>query len=437
MSNSPTIRPSLLASTLLLTVPASLAASEPGGKAFLPELPDVYYFSTAEDLDPTVQEASEKEIILAVYQEAEDRLRRSGHEITFELSNFRTIYRSEFDDTLLLDTMTLPIGKTLATTTLSMRSSGESHRRVHFKVEWDRKDQGLSPESEKGFATVTLGDVFRSKPPGSELSRTVAVTTYQVLIRYDHEERLYRANIDWVPTASDPRHVIFKIQDWVIPHIQQVITETDEITSASNMLELRDLHPVVEGDLTTTSTIDPGHLNTGTCVSNTWEMVRGKISTPVNFREHNDGFHGGSYQLRGDCTCTSNCLASCTPVVVEQKCSDTGDVTGLTCHRPQLEVGMDGAQAPNQANCLGGLGCFIESCGLCRCDGLSISAKQGTVGFSFTLTSGTSIWSATLNDNALCLCEEETAPDQDPFPCFFDVLHTEDAPSIQPESISL
>jgi|GEM_PF-6620304 len=145
-----------------------------------------------------------------VYRNYAEKVRASGHELTFELSDFETILAAGYGEHHWLDLITLSVGSHLKLTSGGADAPWLEEPIIHFEPSWEENHQNsqkvardqrqvLEGRSVLEVVGVLIDEgAFHTVPP--------ALTTYQVRLRFEEHHRTYQASVIWLEEPNTELH---------------------------------------------------------------------------------------------------------------------------------------------------------------------------------------------------------------------------------------
>ncbi|MDH3253660.1 MAG: hypothetical protein OEM62_01615 [Acidobacteriota bacterium] len=207
------------------------------GGQFLPAAPEkVTLFPDHPELEGRF---SEESIIRMAYATLAQAIASSGHGVAFELSDFHTYYRREFEDVLLLDILTLdsPVRLEITVTQVGP-AEGETVGRA-FIPKWvpafTMEDLAELDEWLSQFDGYTLARLLEEPDADETHKNLIAVTSFAVHVTFNSEPRDYRAIFKWA--QEDRGTVTFLIEDHVTDAIDQALVAGQQVAPISILLE--------------------------------------------------------------------------------------------------------------------------------------------------------------------------------------------------------
>ena len=377
-----------------------------------------------------------EKLVRGAYDRLSQLVGRSGEEVDFALSDFRTFYPDRFSEARWFDLVDMPEGWVLDISRKRERriDHGEvTSERVWYEARWNRKPDFEIPVEQKG---LTLEDVLQSaeKDDFFEGRPHLALTTYKVTVSYQGRQRTYRAAFhffggdDETPiTVSDliTQAVDTALAEPMSPPLGSKSTSAD--ADGDTEPEQRAMppggHPAASGQ-----SVDPWVSNAG--VSSPFAKVTGAVSMSlceasssadtlqrnnVGRQDHLQGHHIAAGKFRIACTCASDCEATCESNISSEQCIDEGLCFNCyvdpltTCHKAsQPSTDQEVVEAPGSATCGGIVGCAFKQCKIgCICNAsVSVNMSKG----SGSINSFSGSWSQKQTRTKTCACQEIQDP---------------------------
>jgi len=348
-------------------------------------------------------------IIRKTYERLQDYTRGSGKEVTFRLSDFRTILPPEFTARRWIDVVTMPAGRMV-----EMQRSIEENRAtraagVYYAPSWSESREAWQPgDAEPAGATIQrVLDALAARD--AQVRQTEAITTFTVSVSLDGEERSYRAAFTWLPSSLTS--YTFRVADNIVQGVEEAAREVLPAIRRGSVLQATDDAPaaisaVTDGDgRRTTADRDPGGGGSGPpqCIPESISDTNNGGGPLEGTGGHYYGHHWSSASFQFVCDCSTACVSKCIASVPSSTCNDDGMPVHL-CHKmagsPRGSVGTRFDGYNQGASCAAGFGCVQTSCLFCLC-GLSVSVNIEGVEVSFT-PSEQPEWDGSLKAAATC-----------------------------------
>ena len=208
-------------------VPSCLAADR-GGPDRMQSKPDLPARPAGLPTDRRLEE-----LVRDVYAQYATVAAASGHEIEFELSNFKTILRNEFGRVQWVDLMSPATGLWIEQQREYYDAPwlGED-KMVHYRLGWKQRPpetEAVEFQSLKDLKARSIAEVlgllrerydWRISP--------AAITRYTVDVKLDGQGRTYRAAAFWSRAGQEEDRFEMSLQDHVVPRVASAIGEEAE-----------------------------------------------------------------------------------------------------------------------------------------------------------------------------------------------------------------
>lgn len=173
--------------------------------------------------EPRVHELSGDEQIRALYAEVAANLQAAGHDLTLDVHNLTTFSREEFGQYKTYQVFSLGEGLRLriepihSETNVRMLdgSKMQTDRFVTFDLVWKPDYWLLRADTERAalfhsIRTQSFAAYMETAARDDDRLETVdAVTSFDVRLRFDERERVYRAMALWLPEGSpEPQFIL-------------------------------------------------------------------------------------------------------------------------------------------------------------------------------------------------------------------------------------
>ena len=397
----------VLALLVLLAAAAGPLGAQP---TFLSEIPEANFFPAGDELNRIVQGVTEADVVETAYAEIQERLTASGYEVQIDLSDFQTYYAEDFDDVLISTLWDFPGGEYVQVDRLIMSMPGAGiGDHIHFDARWQTRD-AMDADFAAETATKTLAemiDAVKAEPSkAAKLPQIDAVTSYAVRLFFEGRERQYRAALTW--EIFEDRPAEFRFMDVVLPQAEDILAAGEEVTPHRDTRDLwleKDPASFFGGGNNAYG--DPGDT---ICVHEYWVKNRRFIRLRDR-TDHVSGEHYARIEASANCSCTSRCLAGCTPQWKrDPDCEDTGrlDRRGIRHEKGSVQR-VIGAVDLGLAECRLGLGCAFKSCvNPFPCGGIEFTITVPRSGGELVIApQGAVLSDLSITDSVGCLCHED------------------------------
>ncbi len=176
-----------------------------------------------------------------VYRNYAEKVRASGHDLTFELSNFQTILAERYAEHRWLDFITLNVGSRLKLTSGGADAPWLEEPIIFFEPSWEEFNPGAHEATDwrrqvlKGRSVLEVmgllieeGD-FHTVPP--------AITTYRVRLQFEEHHRTYQASVIWVEDAEGQLHEPYYFDD-IVSRLTDIDDQGSRIVTPEGWEEL-------------------------------------------------------------------------------------------------------------------------------------------------------------------------------------------------------
>jgi hypothetical protein len=351
-----------------------------------------------------------EEVIRIAYNLMAAYGRNEGHAVTFDLSDFKTVYTPDalnrsLSDFISVDSLDrITVG---GVTTQWVRDGRKAPAKRGYSMRW-----APAPPDQDGGAwkNLLLREYIKlSMPEQPALPYLRAVTSDRVAVKLDGIRREYRAAFLWMGSSASQAIQTLSCLDPVTERVTLVLTEQ--------------VPPEGEGNASDRET--PGGLSSisqpaafGTCQVYT-QYPSTRLFEQKDYDRHAAGagnYHEITSEFDISCSCSSYCESICYPTQVAEGCIDTGGTqfgyhVAATDRRITPGNVVD-ALGPTGASCQGLYACAMAQCATPYC---SFSITLNGTGPGFTSNpSGAAFWGTTFVQPATCGgCERapETPPD--------------------------
>jgi len=246
-----------------------------------------------------------EQLIREVYYAYESTVSRSGHDLRFRLSDFRTFQREDFDQVRWMELMTPPSGSRIA----QWREyyDGPSVRVgevVCYHLAWEPLSAAEAKATRQslellGETTVSRALALQRTIWRNELN-PVAITSFAIDIDFAGRARRYRAAAFW-HAEDDPAGFRMTLEDHVVPEVESAVDERAAPVAQREMKQLR--RPFESaGDARFIS----GQSIAGSCKEESTERIHHTIDLPDS-QGHKEGEHHSQFQLKATCHYGSDC----------------------------------------------------------------------------------------------------------------------------------
>jgi hypothetical protein len=321
-----------------------------------------------------------------------------GQGLRFEIANLRTIPADQFQKTFWLDLVTMPGGDMVDVVREATQKAGVGDF-VVYRPKW-RLAAGeylLTTEGSRlnGMRVdQVLAEVARETPA---LRDVVAITSYDVIVRYQERSRSYRAAVQWLKPAGSGKIPLLFV-DNVTQGVEEALRERPDTARPARPQKSAFLDDKVYG---------------ATCYAGSTTQHHSNSISGVD--GHYFGSHSASADVDFTCTCGADCSETCDVNFTGQSCEETGEHFD-SCHKmatsASLSAGSTSDARSTGPGCAVGLGCVKKSCLFCNC-GLGISVNASGVNVSFA-SSGDPDWSGNISFNHTCGSCREVSSNPDP-----------------------
>jgi hypothetical protein len=375
--------------------------------------------------DVESEDSLRADIVARAYASLATLSRAAGSDLSFELSDVRTLSWSDLEaaatsSTALghrwSDIVTMPGG---AMIDMSRRESVVDGRtRIGYDATW-RTDDRPWPGQEMGDPPVAnvLGLAGQQRP---DLQQITAVTTYQVHVTLRGEQRTYRAAMLWFPpetghglTPTDAGRV--QVLDFITQGVGEALTDVQDQDTSTDVAPGPghdiNLAPIEGGGGDPGDGGGTGGGGTTPPVCTASFVTKDVDARRFAFEGHtsNNGEHGSYAVFHLSCTCETDCTSRCDSNSIESRCKDFGDT--FTCHLASIPsrqgtqgIRVGAAGLTQGAQCAAGAGCVVNICTLpfCLCAVPKVRVK--VVGFEVGFDiEGTASWNGNLTlDEGQC-----------------------------------
>jgi hypothetical protein len=364
------------------TAQTTQPAPEPRPGGFLPGLPAARFFPPGEGLDSV----GEEQIIETAYDTLASHVYRSGQgPLRFELADFHTIYRQDFDRALWLELVTLPGGPVIEVDRTEARNDRWGMTGTSYKPSWaERKNPWSWRRRLAGRSVREVLDEMVALDPG--WLGVEAITSYSVTVWLGGVSRTYRAAFLWLPVAGR-NETRFIAQDLITESLDTALIE--KLSPAPLEQILRPATESVPAGLYQAASAE-----SGTC--QVYSDSRDRSVTSNDSQGHKNGYHGGGLIANFLCQCSSSCVQTCDASIVSDGCTESGELSTTGIHK----VSGKSAIASGSNTCSAGRGCGVKYCPA-ACQGLTINATILGTGITFTF-SESGVWTTDLIINHSC-----------------------------------
>ncbi len=190
-------------------------------------LPGVGGLYLGADGSPGLKGIDEALIIKMTYRAVAKSVRRSGYDLRFDLSDFRTHYRADFRHLFLSDLMSVaPKSLEIEYTEVDNGEAGAGPiLGAAYEPAWKTPEGGSERSLEEWGRTMTYDEVLRmaASEPESQVddpNQVVAVTSYLVRVFFQEQTEDYRAMFVWL--ADEDGATRFLPQDFVTQRVDEI-----------------------------------------------------------------------------------------------------------------------------------------------------------------------------------------------------------------------
>jgi len=216
--------------------PKRSIALEHAGGLFLPGAEQkVTLFPGHPELESRYSEAS---FIQMAYAALEEAIASSGHVVSFTLRDFRTYYRRDFGTVLVRELITLDFPFRLEVRETEVAAVDGSIVGHAFTPRWVERftveDMEEMREFMDHYQDFTVADGLGHPDADGAHRRMIAVTSYEVTVKFEGQRYTYRAAFKWIP--GSPGEVTFIAEDHVADGVDRALVEQGEIAPVQVLL---------------------------------------------------------------------------------------------------------------------------------------------------------------------------------------------------------
>ena len=342
--------------------------------------------------DDILDRADLENSVRSIYDRFVEASRLSGDDVSFEINDFTTYRRGQFDEIQWIDLFSLPSGNVIETVPYERLGNLPSQSMVHFRSSWQQSDQQFRIASDftKATASLRASDALQQLAEWQPqvLRGIAALSSYQVKVDFEGQSRTYRAMVLWRPLSNDT--LFFTLADHVVSGVSLTFGEDRQVVSREVFDGVNDLE---------------GPQEKLGCYSSSTDTYGPTLTTNTITLGHSSGGHSGTLRVGRHCTTNVACTSSCSPYAANQNCAEFGSISNiLYWHKKANSVALSSIDGYNGApsQCGYALGCAVKDCLLgIFCGGISFGLSGS--GASITLhASGSVLTDMSLNHGGGC-----------------------------------
>jgi hypothetical protein len=181
---------------------------------------------------------SEASLVQMAYAALAEAIESSGHLVEFTLGDFRTYYRKDFERLLVRELITLdfPFRLEIKQTEVSAVDGAIVGRA--FTPRWVERftaeDLDEMREFMDHYRDFTVADGLELPEADETHQRMIAVTSYEVTVRFEGRSHTYRAAFKWIP--GPPGEVTFVAEDHVTDGVDRALVVNGEVAPVKVLL---------------------------------------------------------------------------------------------------------------------------------------------------------------------------------------------------------
>jgi hypothetical protein len=326
---------------------------------------------------------SPEQIVRLAYRHLQELTGESGLEVTFELSDIRTIPADDFDQFRLRELVTLSPTRRIQVVRHEVFDADGELIGVSYRAAWI----DAPPPDPLAVASYdpTLNEALADRREAGATDSVTAITAYRVRASLLGQDTSYRAYFLWhrLPPAENAS---FIVNDLVTDRVGETLSERSPV-AAPEELE----HEMKRRmDQRTHELERNGSIGFNPSCFQSHRTYYYPVASTHGYQGHDNGFHYAGVAINFTCDCSNECMSINTPAFAGSGCYDHGDLTDPSIqHRARVSTTMRPGQKPNAFQGLGarsaiGQACFVQAC---RGGGCS---QQYSIGVDFPDLGGVS-----------------------------------------------
>jgi hypothetical protein len=213
----------------------SITIEQVGGSLLPGAEEEVTLFPGHPELESRYSEAS---LIQMAYAALAEAIESSGHIVAFTLGDFRTYYRKDFERLLVRELITLDLPFRLEVKETEVTAIDGSVVGRAFTPRWVERFTVENLDEMREFMDhyrdFTVADGLKRPEADETHQRMIAVTSYEVTVRFEGRSYTYRAAFKWIP--GPPGEVTFVAEDHVTGGVDRALVVNGEVAPVKVLL---------------------------------------------------------------------------------------------------------------------------------------------------------------------------------------------------------